>query len=379
MGALVTRPRVLWLIKGLGLGGAERLLTTMASKVDRERFDIEVAYLLPRSDSFEADLEAAGMETICLNARWTAEPGWPTRLRRLLHERNYELIHTHSPAPAIVARVLAGSGSRFVHTEHNLWNSYHRLTYIGNAATYSRNRHVFAVSEAVRASIDRPRWLGRRTFPAVETLHHGVDASQFRCGPAARDHARRVLGLDTATPVIGSVASFTPQKDHAGLLSAFERVCEQIPEVQLLLVGTGPQEREVRGLVEQRGLQEHVQFCGARTDLPELLPGFDVFVLASRFEGLPISLLEAMASGVASVATRVGGVPEVLRADVEGRMVAPGDPGSLADAVVELLLDPSMRATVGLGGYERVRSEFSIDRAVRRTEEVYAHVLGGFD
>ena len=367
--------RVLWLIKGLGLGGAERLLATMAAKVDRERFDIEVAYLLPWSASFGPEFDAVGVRTVCLDARWTAEFGWPNRLSRLLRNRDYALIHTHSPVPAIAARVLAARDVPLMHTEHNLWSSYRLPTYLANAATFGRNVAAIAVSDAVRDSMNRPTWLGGDPLPPIETLHHGVDLDELHHGTAAREAARSLLGVDDGVPVIGSVASFTPQKDHAGLLAAFDRVRERIPGVQLVLIGSGPLEQQVRGLVAKHRLQDHVRFLGARDDVATLLPGLDLFVLGSRFEGLPISLLEAMASQVACIAARVGGIPEALRDGRDGRLVPPGDPPALADAIVGLLNDVPTRSALAAAGYERVRADFSIERAVRRTEELYEEVL----
>ena len=371
----MTPARVLWLIKGLGLGGAERLLATMASKVDRQRFDIEVAYLLPWSANLRPEFDALGVRTFCLDARWTGEFGWPNRLRSLLRREDYELIHTHSPVPAIAARLLADRSVPIVHTEHNLWSSYRAPTYLVNAATFGRNAAAIAVSEAVRASMVRPRWLDRGELPFIETLHHGLDLDAVHRGPIARAVARSTLGVEDGRPIVGSVASFTPQKDHAGLLDAFARVRAQVPDAQLLLIGAGPLEQQVRSLVGKLGLQDHVRLLGRRTDVAELLPGFDVFVLGSRFEGLPISLLEAMASEIACVATHVGGIPEALRDGHDGRLVPPGDPETLGAAIVALLSDASARFSLATAGCERVRARFSIDRAVLRTEELYRELL----
>jgi glycosyltransferase involved in cell wall biosynthesis len=371
----MTGRRVLWLIKGLGLGGAERLLVSLAGRLDLERFDLAVAYLLPASEEFAPAFERLGVPTTCLDARWTAELGWPSRLRKLLRARDFELIHTHSPLPGAAARLLATSEVTFVHTEHNLWSSYRRPTYAVNAATFGRNAIGFAVSDAVRESMVRPWWLGGPHLPPIETLLHGVDVAQVQRGVAARADARDVLDLAPDTPVIGTVASFTPQKDHAGLLEAMVDVRRQVPDVVLLLIGAGPLEPEIRATVDRLDLAANVRFLGPRTDVARLLPGLDVFVLASRFEGLAISLLEAMASGVACVATSVGGTPEVVTHGVDGILVPPGQPPSLATALVGVLADEEMRAAIGSAGAQRVADEFTIDRAARRTEVLYEQVL----
>jgi glycosyltransferase involved in cell wall biosynthesis len=376
-GAGAAPHRVLWLTKGLGLGGAERLVVQMAARLDRQRYALDIAYVLPWKDAFASDLRASGIRPICLGARRTIESGWVLRLRRLLEVRDYAVVHTHSPVPAAAARLLAPSSVQLVHTEHNVWERYGRLTYAVNAATYHRNAAVIAVSDGVASSVRSPRWLlGRRRLPPVETLHHGVDLAHVRQGDRAHGAARHSLGIADSTPVIGSVANFTPKKDHAGLLQAAEQVRARIPDVRWLLIGSGPLETELRVEVDRRGLNSCVIFLGMRSDVLELLPALDVFVLGSTFEGLPISLLEAMASGIACVATEVGGIPEVITDGEQGRLVRPGDPRSLAEAVVALLRDRSRREALAKAGQARVEAEFTIDYAVRRTEELYASLLG---
>jgi glycosyltransferase involved in cell wall biosynthesis len=370
----VAAERVLWLTKGLGLGGAERLLALMAAKLDRGRYEVEVAYLLPWKDALVREFTDHGIRTVCLGASRTVDPRWVTRLRRLLRERRYALVHTHSPVPAAASRLLARAPTRLVHTEHNMWSRYRWLTYAANAATYARNDVVLAVSDGVAASIAPPRWVPGRS-PPVEVLLHGVDPEDALRGPQARASARAGLGLDASVPVVGTVANFTPKKDHAGLLTAIDEVRERIDDVTLLLIGSGPLEDDLRARVAERGLEGHVRFLGPRDDVPALLPALDVFVLGSRFEGLPISLLEAMAAEVACVATGVGGIPEAITDGVQGRLVPPGEPGALAAAITEVLLDPTVRASMAAAGRERVRAEFSIDRAVEWTERLYGQLL----
>jgi glycosyltransferase involved in cell wall biosynthesis len=215
--------RVLWLAKGLGLGGAERLLTLTAARIDPTRFQVEVAYVLPWKDAFVAELEEAGVRTHCLGDDGGVRARWVARLRRLLRERRYDVVHTHSPVPAAAARLLTRRPTPVIHTEHNVWDRYRRPTYVANALTYGRNDAVIAVSDGVAESIRKPWWAPRR-YPPVETLLHGVEPDSAPRGPEARAAARRELGIAEDTPVIGNVANLTPKKDHAGLIEAFEQV-----------------------------------------------------------------------------------------------------------------------------------------------------------
>ncbi|RKE18238.1 glycosyltransferase [Streptomyces sp. TLI_171] len=358
------RARVLWLAKGLGRGGAEQLLVNCARHADRSRYEIEVAYVLPHKDALVPALEAAGVPVHCLGAA----PGrrWPLRLRALLAERGYDLVHTHMPVPAVAARLLAAGrgGPKLVHTEHNLWERYRRPTRWANAWTYRRNSAVIAVSHAVAEGVGR-----RRPGDWLSVVHHGPDLGDAPSGPAARRAARDELGLPHGALVIGTVGNLTAKKDQATLLAAFERLRREHPTARLVLVGAGPLESALKARAG-----EGVLFAGSRGDVPALLPGWDVFCLSSRQEGLPVALMEAMTSGLPSVVTRVGGMPEVLDDGVEGRLVPPGDPAALAAALGALAADAEVRGRMGAAARERSKS-FDVAGAQQAIERVYARVL----
>lgn len=371
-GGAASPVRVLVLAKGLGRGGTERLIVGAARHLDRSRFELVVAYLLPWKDAFVADIEATGTEVVCLDAPRPTSVAWLHRLRRLVRERRIDVVHTHMPLPAVAARLaLPGRRPAFVHTEHNMWDRYRRPTRWANAATYRRNARVIAVSDGVAGSI--------RSRVPVEVVVHGTDPSLAVSGEAARVAARAELGLAPDARVVGSVGNFTAKKDQATLL----RALAGLPaaglggggDALLVLVGLGPLEDELRALARQLGIAERVVFAGSRDDVFALLPALDVFALSSRFEGLPIALLEAMASGVAPVATRVGGIPEVITDGRDGLLVDPGDPAALAAALARVLGDDGERARIAACARARA-GDFDLVHAVRRAEEVYRQALG---
>lgn len=364
---------MLWLAKGLGLGGAEQLLVSAASRIDRSRFDVDVAYLLPWKDALVGRLTEAGLHVTCLGQTGAADPRWVLRLRRLARDRRYDLVHTHMPVPAAVARAYLPGNPALVHTEHNMWQRYRRPTYWANALTYARNDHVIAVSRSVAGSI-RPRHVPRLRSgrPVVEVVHHGAS---LRAGDAASaDEARRRLGLPPGVPVVGTVGNLTPKKDQATMIRAVAELRRTVPDARLVLVGSGPAEDRLRALVAELGVADAVTLAGARTDVPELLPAFDVFCMTSRFEGLSIALLEAMSLGLPPVVTDVGGMPEVVRHEVDGLLVSPGDACGVARSLRRLLSDSTQRACLGAAARERARA-FDLDAAVRRMEDIYTDVL----
>lgn len=359
--------RVLLLVKSLEPGGAQRLLADSVRHADRASFDYEVAYLLARRDGLVPELKAAGVPVHVLHGE--RGTGWLLRLRKLAESRAIDLLHAHSPYVAVGAR-LALRRRPLVYTEHNVWPAYYPLTRMVNWLTFSRNAHVFAVSDAVRQSIRRPPL---RTLPPVETLYHGVawpGANLPGAPPLWRE-----LGLPHGAPVVASVASFRPEKGHAHLIDAAALVRRELPDVRFVLVGDGPTERDARRRVKRLGLETTVLFTGRRDDAAQLGGACDVFTLASLHEGLPLALLEAMAAGRPAVVTRAGGMPEVVRHGRDGLVVAPGQPAELAEALLALLGDRARRDRLGRAAADRVR-DFDMARAVRRIEAVYSELLG---
>ncbi len=373
----MTSRRILWLTKGLGRGGAEQLLVGMVPYLDRDAFEVEVAYLLPWKDALVPAFEKSGVPVHCLENGAPFDGRWMLRLRELVRSREIGLVHTHMPYVAIGARASVSRSIPLVHTEHNLWDRYRPLTRRANTVTYSRNAAVIAVSEAVASSIRPPQWLPGSS-PPVEVIRYGADLSAIRRGPDARAAARDALDLDGQDLVIGTVANFTGKKDHRTLLLATAQLVPGFPKLRVVLVGTGPLEAELRALVRELDLEDHVLFTGMRDDVYELLPAFDVFALSSRYEGLPISLLEAMATGIPCVTTRVGGIPEVISEGCEGRMVDPASPRALAEALSQMLGDTTRRLASGRAAARRAQ-DFDLATATTRTQEIYERYLAPRD
>ncbi|MGH2572281.1 MAG: glycosyltransferase [Actinomycetota bacterium] len=365
--------RILLLIKGLGRGGAEQLLVNAARYLDTSRFSYEVAYLLPWKDALVSELEEANLPVHCLHGG--RGPGWLSRLRRLVRDRQIDLVHSHSPIAAVGARLALGRrpAVRRVYTEHNVWERYHRATYWANLLTFPRSDHVFAVSEHVALSIRYPAALRFRRMPPVETRYHGIDPQAVSSWPSP-DGIREELGIPESAPVVGTVANFKAHKGHRQLLRAAARVRRLVPEVRFVLVGAGPLEGEMKSLARELALDGTVIFTGHRQDVPQLVQTFDLFALPSIHEGLSIALIEALAVGTPAVVTNVGGLPEVVEDGKQGFVVPPGDEDSLVESIVTMLLDASLRERFGESARERAAG-FDIRHAIARIEEVYGELL----
>ena len=367
-----TLTRILLLIKGLGRGGAERLLATSVRHVDRERFELEVAYLLPWKDAFVPEIEAADVATHCLGDGGGV--GWVARLRALVRDRDIDLVHGHSPYAMVGARIALPRKVPLVYTEHNLWSRYDPATYWANLVTYPRNDHVLAVSEHVRRSARYPAALRFLPMPPLETLYHGPDQEALSAVEPSNGLLEE-LGIPSGAPVVGTIGNLKGHKGHRHLLQAATLVRRAVPETRFVLVGQGPEEEALRAQAGELGLDGTVVFAGYREDALRIASTFDVFVLSSLQEGLSIALLEAMALGKPPVVTRVGGLPEVVSDERNGLVVPPADPRALADGIIRLLEDPQARSSLGDAARRR-SADFDIRRAVRRMEEVYGELAG---
>lgn len=366
--------RVLSVTKGLGRGGTERLLVGALRHIDRTRFDVEVAYLLPSKDALVAEIEGQGVPVHCLGAGRAGRLAWIPRLQSLVRAGRFDVVHTHMPSPAVAARLMLWSRPPvLVHTEHNVWERYRWATHWANALTYGRNDLVLAVSQGVAASINSSRL--RRHLPPVEVLIHGIDIDGVRRSNGTRRSARAVLGLPEDSQVIGTVGNFTAKKDQATLLRAFALLASKRPQLHLVMLGSGPLEDKLRAQAGDLGLGHRVTWAGSRDDVLELLAAFDVFVLSSQHEGLSIALLEALATGVPCVATGVGGTPEVLEDGKGGFLVPPGQPDRLAAAVGKLVDDPELRAEFGRRA-AGIGRQYCLEGAVARLQDAYDEVLG---
>lgn len=360
--------RVLWLTKGLGPGGAERLLVSFAAIADRERFELRAAYLLPWKNHLVAQLADLDVPAICLHSGRTMDPRWVHRLRKLVRAACIDVVHAHSPMVAALARPALQALPRvdrpaLMGTEHNVWSSHHPLTRWANRLTLPLEEATVAVSEEVRDSM--PFRLGQR----AEVVIHGVDVEAIASRTGERNAARVECGVQNDQLLVATVANLRANKDYPTMLAAARRLADADEPIQFVSVGQGPLAKQLEEERDRLGLGERFQFLGYREDPIRVLVAADVFCLSSRFEGLPISLLEAMAAGLPVVATRVGGVPSVISDGKEGRLVPAGDPAALAAALAELR-DSGLRSRLASAATERVRA-FGIDRAVQRQQELY--------
>jgi glycosyltransferase involved in cell wall biosynthesis len=363
--------RVLWLIKGLGAGGAERLLVLHA-RTRSSRVVPTVAYLLPHKSDLVAPMRAEGVESVCLGTSSRTDLSWIRALRRLLLTEHFDIVHIHSPLAAIGCRLVLrtippGQRPAVVVTEHNVWESHTRLTRFADRISVGRGEKHIAVSSAVRASL--PRGLRRRTC----VVRHGVDAGEIRAATSARSEMRTWLGIADTEVLVGTVANLRWTKGYPELMRAARVVLDQVPNVSFAVVGRGPLEQELRSLHASLGLGERFLLLGHRPDAHAVMSSFDIFCLPSRKEGLPIALMEALVLGLPVVATKVGGIEEVVTDREQGLLVPAGEPEQLAAALLTLIRDRSLRSSMSRRARE-AGDTLGIDHTVEEIEHIYREI-----
>jgi glycosyltransferase involved in cell wall biosynthesis len=377
------RPRVLHLItKGI-IAGAEQLLVGLSTAHDQKAWDVRYGTLFPAGEMNER-IEESGRCCYPLSFRSNRDmPRTAMQLVRLIRDQEIDILHTHlvhAGLAGILARRILGSRIRLVHTRHHSTAHYKlgesRFDYKSkiDGIIARQQDAVCAVSKTARdilIQIDRVR------PERVQITHPGIDIDRFRLR-VTDDKGARIraeLGVNTDQPLLGVVAHLVPKKGHYYLLQAMPEVLAHFPEARLILVGRGEECAGLEESTRRLGLEKSVIFAGYRADVPDILAALDLLVQPSLEEGLPVSIIEAMALAKPVVASAVSGIPEVVESGVTGLLVPPANPSTLAWAIIELLSNPEQRAEMGRLGEMRARECFTISRLARQYEAIWAQVL----
>lgn len=386
-----TTVRILHLIEDLGSGGAERLLYTNLSRLDRSRFDGLVVYLYDQNEFWNEPIRRLGYPVVCLRLKSIYDlPRGLIRLWRLLKRERVDLIHAHLYGANVVGRIVGRlRGIPVVSSLHCpdyepiLLQDNPSLTPMKLAALRLLDRlscrvarPVFlAVSNYVKASA--VRYLGLAP-ERISVLYNSVDLTAFEMPEDRRQAIRTALRLAASTPVVLCIARFNPLKGVRYLIEAVPLVMEKHPDVCFLFIGatTPDAERSFREFLERRGAADRVRILGIQPDVRPYLQLCDIFVLPSLAEGLGIALVEAMAMERACVATRTSALPEVVADGRSGILVEPANPSALAAGILRLLADPGMRAAMGAEGRKIVTDQFDAQKNVAALEALYLRVLG---
>jgi glycosyltransferase involved in cell wall biosynthesis len=373
---------VLHLITRMIVGGAQENTMLSCAMIDRTRFPSEI--VCGPETGAEGELHT---ETAARGVRIRIEPSliraihpWKdlvalVRLTRLLRRERFDVVHTHSSKAGILGRIAARLAGvpLVIHTAHGWafnpgqpWPVF--AMYVGLERLCARwCRYLVVVADADQVE---GLELGIGRAAQYRLIRSGIEIEAFRDVSTTRAEVRARLGVVENAFVVGSVGRLSPQKAPLDLLAAFERLAAARADAHLVIVGDGPLRSEVEARAAAAGLDARVHLPGLRRDVPELLRAFDVFALASHWEGLPRVFPQAMAAGLPIVATRVDGAPDAIVPGENGWLVEAGDVQAFGERLIALAADPGRARTMGEAGRARVEA-FSARQMVAALAALY--------
>ncbi len=368
------RPRLLILTVGFTIGGAEQLILTTAPRLQRDGFEVTVACL--RGWGLLGDeLVERGVRALALGAKGLWDLRAVGRLLSILRRDRIQILRAHLFWANLVARLVGRIASVpvVVTTHHDTfaWMRWHHR--LAERLTAPLSDVVTTCSESVRRNAIEA--FGLRPG-LVRTLRNAIEIQEGVPDAAARERIRRELGASPDDLLVGTLGRLDePKKGIPVFLAAARLLAREFPRLRFAVVGDGPARVELEQRAAREGVSHCTVFAGQRRDVPEVMRALDLFVQPSLWEGFGMTLLEAMAVGTPVVASRVGGIPEVLEDGVTGLLVPPGDAPALASACAQMLRHRERARHLGRAGMDRVRAEFGIERLVREIEDLYRELL----
>lgn len=361
--------RILHTESSLGLGGQEYRVLVEAKAMSLRGHQVVIA--APEKSQLTRLAKEEGLHCEAIPVGISGWGRLVPLFLKLLAKHKIQIVHTHGSQDSWTAS-LAGRLSSFrpviVRTRHK---STPVAVSLRHNVLYRFLPHaVTTTGEAVRQQLI----VRNRLDPdAVFSIPTGIDMQRFQ--PSALNViSKETLGIQIGQPVVGTVSFLRPEKGMDVLIEAMSLLKKDFSQVCCLIVGTGQEHQKLLEQIRQQKLHENVIFAGFREDVPQLLNVMDVFVLPSLEEGMPQSLLQALAMERAVVASSVGGVPEIVRDGQTGFLVSPKDPVALAKKVGSLLRDPDQRKTLGRAGRRAIEEAYSMEAMLVKTEELYTHL-----
>jgi glycosyltransferase involved in cell wall biosynthesis len=360
---------ILHTIESGGPGGAETVVLNLVRRLDPRRFRSVV--LLPPGPWLNPRLRELGVPVVEVSWKSWYDPSGPMSMVQTIRKHGVDLIHSHLPGQNFYS-CIAG-----LLTRRKVLVTYHGPVEFQDAESAKGKARLWFVRKAADRTIVVCRMvkgiLAERGFreDRISVIYNGIDPAPY-ASPAAGT-LRSELGLGPDVKLVGMIANVRQSKGYDVLVRAAAEVCRRFPSARFVGVGHVDEglARPVRQLVAELSLGDKFVFAGFRADVPQVLSELDVFVLSSTSEGMPLAVLEAMAGSKAIVATRCGGIPEVLEDGRSGLLVPPSDPAALAQAIGQLLSDESSALRMGQNAQARLRTQFTLDGMIERYEDLY--------
>jgi len=356
------------------VGGAEVQVLSLLKNLDPDRFSISLCLLNRGDREMETDASKYVDSIYYLGFRWRYLPWSFLKLVKYLQDGRFRVIHAHLEYAGLIGRLagwFAGVPVRMT-TEHgkNLWKSQFLL-----AIERMMNR-ITDAKICVSRDIAEIRRKNEGT-PDEKLIYipNAVDAGLFKESSSSKGRIMEEFGWQSDDPLILSVGRIVEAKNYPLLVDAIVELGKKIPEARCLIAGDGDQKEEIEKKIGSLGVSERIKMAGTRRDIPELLAAAEIFTLSSVREGLPVSILEAMASGTPVVSTDVGGVGDAVTDGINGLLVPSGDPAAMAKAFERMLSDREFSKNLADNGLRTVEEKFSIKSAASRLGDIYIELF----
>jgi glycosyltransferase involved in cell wall biosynthesis len=365
----MSKKRLMLITHDLATGGLQQVIVNICRTLDRNYFDVSVL-CLRELGRLTPEIEKLGIKVFRIPQK---EDGVDylsfLKVAKILRQQKAEVIHTHNTQPfidGVIGGLLAGVKT-IVHTDHARdfpdKKRYMFAEWLMSHFVY----RVVGVSEHTSRNLIHYEKISKGK---IVTIYNGIEGSKY---DIAIDKATKKseLGIKNKGPIIGVGVRLSQQKGVSYLLQAMPELIRTLPDMTLVIAGEGPLEEDLKNEAASLGISNHVIFLGPRLDMPELLKLFDLYVLPSLWEGLPMVLLEAMASGCPIVATAVGGNASAVRDGFNGSLVKPRDAKALSDEIIRVLSSADILKKYSVNGIDTFREKFEARVMTKRYEQLY--------
>jgi len=359
--------------------GAESQILTLLSHLNQDP-SLELSAVILNQGELASGLRESGVEVHLIEESGRGFFEILGLIEERLRGKDLDLLHSHRYKENILAAMLKrrGIARHIVQTVHGKSEPFKGFNRIRATVSKAINRYCTRnyFDRIITVSIDIKHHFPVQVHPdKVVAIHNSINTSLLKPSKSS-DEVRDELGIEAGRPVIGTAGRLVPVKGYDILLDAAKTISEHRPDVVFVLAGDGPLRKELESKARSLGLQESCLFAGFRRDIVNLINIFDILVMSSHSEGIPIILLEAMGMGKPVVATAVGGITEVVETGVSGRLVSKGDANALSDACLEVLQDAKLGQRLGQKAKERIEAEFTVENQCRAVAQLYRNVAG---
>ena len=358
-------------LSSFGMGGQERVALDLATWQRKRGHRVIAISIAPEPEGPLAELfRAAGVRAETMPKYSGLDASLPVRLAALLNGEKVDVVHTHNPHAMIYGAPAASLvRAKSVHTKHGMNPDAARRLWLRRTAATLVDAYVAVTPALAKVAVERAECDPGR----IHVIPNGIDVTRFAPNAESRARVRQELGIPGDSWLVGSVGRLAPEKDQALLIRAMAPLLDE--RRQLMLVGDGPERAALEKACTETWRAEYCHLIGARSDAAPYIAAMDAFVLSSRTEGLPLGLLEAMATGVPVVSTAVGGIPDLIDSGKNGVLVASGDEKALLRELVTLAGQPTAGLRLGQAGRETVLARYSLSQMAERYEELYEQVV----